>query len=84
MYPAANYLLGLATLFQVPKIDKVAEKQKSCDMARQEQTLLAASDSALNAGRPVNPEAVEKNLGIVKQYDKRVASMVKAYCKGKK
>jgi len=84
VYPAANYLLGLATLFQVPKIDKVAEKQKSCDMARQEQTLLAASDSALNAGRPVNPEAVEKNLGIVKQYDKRVASMVKAYCKGKK
>ena len=84
VYPAANYLLGLATLFQVPKIDPVAEKQKSCDLARQEQALLAASDSALTAGRPVNPEAVEKNLGIVKQYDKRVASMVKAYCKGKK
>ena len=83
VYPAANYLLGLATLFQVPKIDPVAEKQKSCDLARQEQALLAASDSALTAGRPVNPEAVDKNLGIVKQYNKRVASMLKAYCKKK-
>ena len=84
VYPAANYLLGLATLFQVPKIDKVAEKQKSCDMAGQMGTLLAASDSALQAGRPVNPEAVDKNLGIIKQYRPRVASMLKAYCKGKK
>jgi tetratricopeptide (TPR) repeat protein len=84
VYPAANYLLGLATLFQVPKIDPVAEKQKSCDLARQEQTLLAASDSALTAGRPVNPQAVDKNLGIIKQYKPRIASMLKAYCKGKK
>jgi tetratricopeptide (TPR) repeat protein len=83
VYAPANYLLGLATLFQVPDKDKVAEKQKSCDVAREEQGLLVAADSALTAGRSVNPEAVEKNLGIVKQYNKRVASMVKAYCKGK-
>jgi tetratricopeptide (TPR) repeat protein len=83
VYPAANYLLGLALLFQVPKIDPLAEKQKSCDLARQEETLLAASDSALQAGRPVNPEAVDKNLGIIKQYKPRIASMLKAYCKGK-
>ncbi len=51
VYPAANYLLGLATLFQVPQIDPKAEKQKSCDLAKQEQALLAASDSALTAGR---------------------------------
>lgn len=84
VYPAANYLLGLALLFQVPKIDPIAEKQKSCELARQEQVLLAASDSALTAGRPVNPEAVDKNLGIIKQYRPRIASMLKAYCKGKK
>jgi tetratricopeptide (TPR) repeat protein len=83
VYPAANYLLGLATLFQVPKIDPIAEKQKSCDLARQEQALLVASDSALTLGRPVNPEAVDKNLGIIKQYKPRIASMLKAYCKGK-
>ncbi len=83
VYPAANYMLGLATLFQVPQIDPQAEKQKSCDLAKQEQSLLAASDSALTAGRSVNPEAADKNLGIIKKYQPRVASMLKAYCKKK-
>ena len=32
-------------------------------------------------GRAVNQEAVDKNLGIIKQYKPRAASMVKAYCK---
>jgi tetratricopeptide (TPR) repeat protein len=79
--PAANYLLGLATLFQVPQIDPQAEKTKSCDLARQEETLLGEAETALTAGRPVNQEAVDKNLRIIKQYKPRVASMIKAYCK---
>jgi len=83
VYPAANYLLGLATLFQMPAKDKEAEKGKSCDLAREEQGLLLAADSALTAGRPVNPEVVDKNLGIINKYKPRVASMLKAYCKGK-
>jgi hypothetical protein len=84
VYPAANYLLGLATLFQVPQIDPQAEKQKSCDLAKQEQGLLASADSALTAGRAASPEAVDKNLGIIKKYQPRVKSMLKAYCKGEK
>ncbi|MGI8817497.1 MAG: hypothetical protein ACR2HW_00005 [Gemmatimonadales bacterium] len=83
VYPASNYLLGLATLFQIPKIDPITEKQKSCDGARREQALLATADSALTAGRSANPQAVDKNLGIIKQYKPRIASMLKAYCKGK-
>ena len=79
--PASNYLLGLATLFQVPQLDPQAEKQKSCDIARQMETLLGESETALTAGRAVNQEAVDKNLGIIKQYKPRVASMLKAYCK---
>lgn len=79
--PAANYLLGLATLFQVPQIDPQAEKQKSCDLARQEESLLGEAETALTAGRTANPEAVDKNLGIIKQYKPRIASMLKAYCK---
>jgi tetratricopeptide (TPR) repeat protein len=79
--PAANYLLGLATLFQVPQIDPQAEKTKSCDLAKQEETLLGEAETALTAGRTVNQEAVDKNLGIIKQYKPRVASMLKAYCK---
>ena len=81
VYPASNYLLGLALLFQVPQIDPVTEKQKSCDGAKQEQALLAGADSALTAGRSVNPDAVDKNLGIIKKYNPRIASMLKAYCK---
>jgi tetratricopeptide (TPR) repeat protein len=84
VYPAANYLLGLATLFQVPQIDPQAEKQKSCELATQEQAKLAAADSALTAGRSANPEAVAKNLEIIKKYEPRVKSMLKAYCKKKK
>ncbi len=79
--PASNYLLGLATLFQVPQIDPQAEKTKSCDLARQEETLLGEAETALTAGQAANPEAVSKNLGIIKQYKPRVASMLKAYCK---
>jgi tetratricopeptide (TPR) repeat protein len=84
VYPAANYLLGLATLFQVPQIEPQAEKQKSCELATQEQAKLAASDSALTAGRSVNPEAVDKNLAIIRKYEPRIKSMLKAYCKKKK
>ena len=79
--PAANYLLGLATLFQVPQIDPQAEKGKSCDLAKQEEALLGEAETALTAGRTANPEAVDKNLGIIKQYKPRVAAMTKAYCK---
>ncbi len=79
--PAANYLLGLATLFQVPQLDPQAEKQKSCDIAGQMETLLTEAETALTAGRAANAEAVDKNLGIIKQYKPRVASMKKAYCK---
>jgi tetratricopeptide (TPR) repeat protein len=79
--PASNYLLGLATLFQVPQLDPQAEKQKSCDIAKQMETLLGESETALTGGRSVNQEAVDKNLGIIKQYKPRVASMLKAYCK---
>ena len=79
--PAANYLLGLATLFQVPQIDPQAEKTKSCDLAKQEETLLGEAETALTAGQAVNPQAVAKNLDIIKKYKPRIASMLKAYCK---
>jgi tetratricopeptide (TPR) repeat protein len=79
--PAANYLLGLATLFQVPQIDPQAEKGKSCDLASQEEALLGEAETALTAGRNANPEAVDKNLGIITKYKPRVAAMKKAYCK---
>ena len=81
VYPAANYLLGLATLLQVPQVDPLAEKQKSCDLARQESALLEESEKALTAGRSANPDVATRNLGIIAKYKPRSASMLKAYCK---
>jgi tetratricopeptide (TPR) repeat protein len=81
VFTASNYLLGLATLFQVPQLDPQAEKEKSCDLAKQMDALLTESETALTAGRTANPDASDKNLGIIKQYKPRVASMQKAYCK---
>jgi hypothetical protein len=78
--PAANYLLGLATLFQVPQIDPQAEKQKSCGLAKQEYALLEEAESALILGRSSNPDAVDKNLGIISKYKPRVNAMLRKYC----
>jgi len=79
--PSANYLLGLATFFQVPPIDKQAEATKSCDLARQEDTLLKEAEAALRLGRATRPDEADKNLGFIQQFKPRVASMLSAYCK---
>jgi tetratricopeptide (TPR) repeat protein len=81
VYPAANYLLGLATLLQVPQVDPQAEKQKSCDLAKQEGALLDEAEKALTAGHSANPDVATRNLGIIAKYKPRAASMLKAYCK---
>jgi tetratricopeptide (TPR) repeat protein len=81
VYPAANYLLGLATLLQVPQVDPQAEKQKSCDLAKQEAALLDEAEKALTAGQSANPDVATRNLGIIAKYKPRAASMIKAYCK---
>ena len=83
VYPASNYLLGLATLLQVPQVDPKAEKGKSCDLARQESDLLNEAEKAFTAGQSANPEVATRNLGIIAKYKPRAASMIKAYCKGK-
>jgi len=83
VYPAANYLLGLATLLQVPQVDPKAEKGKSCDLAKQESSLLDESEKTFTAGQSANQEVATRNLGIIAKYKPRAASMIKAYCKGK-
>ena len=72
VYPAANYLLGLATLLQVPKIDPEAEKTKSCDLARQEETLLTESEQAFTAGQTANPEVATPQPAISSRSTSRV------------
>jgi len=76
----ANYILGLATFFQVPALDKDAEAQKSCDIANQMDSLLKESESALALGKGTNPTETQKYQDYVKQYKPRIASMLQAYC----
>lgn len=78
--PTANYLLGLATFFQVPPIDKQAELTKSCDQARKEEGLLAEAERAFTLGQSTKPAEAAKNLAFIAQFKPRVASMIKAYC----
>ncbi|HXE58407.1 MAG TPA: hypothetical protein VNK43_10440 [Gemmatimonadales bacterium] len=79
--PIANYYLGLATFLQIPEIDPQAEKQKSCDLAKQEEALLAEAGPAFQAAAGYKPEDVARYQKAVEQYNRRVASMIKAYCK---
>lgn len=79
--PTANYLLGLATFYQVPPIDKQAEADRSCELARKEEGLLAEAKSGFTLGQATRPADAAKNLAFISQFEPRVASMIKAYCK---
>ena len=79
--PTANYLLGLATFYQVPPIDKQAEATKSCELARKEEGLLAEAEQGFTLGRATKPADASKNLAFIAQFKPRVASMIKAYCR---
>ena len=65
----------------IPDVDKDAEFNKSCDMARKEEGLLTEAKAAFTLGRSAKPDDVERYLKYVAQYEPRVASMIKAYCK---
>ena len=79
--PTANYLFGIATLQQVGAIDPEAERTKSCELARQMQSLLAESKTALEASQATRPEESARYLGFVTQYGPRAAALVQAYCR---
>jgi tetratricopeptide (TPR) repeat protein len=79
--PTANYLLGLATFYQVPPIDKQAEATKSCELARKEEGLLSEAEQGFTLGQATKPADASKNLAFIAQFKPRVASMIKAYCR---
>jgi tetratricopeptide (TPR) repeat protein len=80
-WPNASYALGIATVVQVSKMDQETERQKSCDMARQEDTLAQESVAALNAGKSVNATQVDQYLTYLNSLKPRIASMIRAYCR---
>jgi tetratricopeptide (TPR) repeat protein len=79
--PTANYLLGLATFYQVPALDPQAMAQKSCDLARQEDALLKEAEAAFTLSKSVKPAESAQQLGVIEKYKPHSASLLKAYCK---
>lgn len=76
-----NYILGLATALQLPKLDATIMEQKSCDLAKQSQSLVEEAGTALAAGQSVRPDAVAQYQKLVESFRPRVESQVKAFCK---
>jgi predicted Zn-dependent protease len=79
--PTANYLLGLATFYQVPALDPQAMAQKSCDLARQEDALLKEAEAAFTLSKTVKPAESAQQLGVIEKYKPHSASLIKAYCR---
>ncbi|MDZ4863680.1 MAG: hypothetical protein SGJ01_09570 [Gemmatimonadota bacterium] len=86
--PIANYFLGLALVNLIIPADKEAEAQKSCDAARQVETLIAETEAAL-AGAPAyiqgsgasQSKTYDQLNGYLTSQKPRTASMIKVYCK---
>jgi tetratricopeptide (TPR) repeat protein len=77
----ANYVLGIAAVVSASKLDAEATSTKSCDIAKQMQTLIDEAGPALELGKSINPDAVAKYQQGVVGYGPRLAQMQKAYCK---
>jgi tetratricopeptide (TPR) repeat protein len=82
IYQFGNFVLG-ATLFrQAAELDPETERQKSCDMARQEQQLMADAKAALEKVQLPNYRgSTTQYLGYIKQFTPRVTDMLKRYCR---
>jgi hypothetical protein len=77
--PAAQYLLGMALLYQVPDLP-IPEAENSCTHARDKEALLEESEHAFLSSGSFDPEGMSKNLGIIRKYRPRIRSMLKAFC----
>jgi tetratricopeptide (TPR) repeat protein len=79
----ANYILGLATVLQLPKLDQPIMDAKSCEMAQKSQALRDEAENAITIGAPAiqDTNAVQRYLQIAQGFKPRIESQVKAFCK---
>lgn len=79
----ANYILGLATVLQLPKLDPLIMESKSCEMAQKAQQLRDEAEGAITIGAPAiqDTNAVGRYLQLAQGYKPRIESQVKAFCK---
>lgn len=81
IYPLANYYLGLSILQQIPPLDAQAEKEKSCDKAKQEESMAAEAEAAFKLAPPDQAQNLQQFQKYLDGLKPRVASMLKVYCK---
>lgn len=81
--PIANHFLGLALVNIISGLDTDAEKQKSCDLARQVETLTTEADAALVAASSyeAQKDARTRLIQYLGGLKPRTASMIRVYCK---
>lgn len=79
----ANYILGLATVLQLPKLDQPIMDSKSCEMAQKSQKLRDEAENAITIGAPAiqDTNAVQRYMQIATGFKPRIESQVKAFCK---
>lgn len=78
----AHYILGLATAFQLSRLDQPIMDQESCDLARKAQALREESETALTTGsKATDPATLEKYMAIPRGMKDRIESQVKSFCR---
>jgi hypothetical protein len=81
--PIANHFLGVSLVQQIVPLDKEAERQKSCDTAKQvEQMSAEAATAFANAsGYADRAQEREQLTQFLTGLKPRTGSMIKVYCK---
>jgi tetratricopeptide (TPR) repeat protein len=78
----AHYILGLATVLQLPKLDPMIMEGKSCELAQKSKALRDEAEASLEAGKDAAPpETVARYMQLAQGYKARIESQIKAYCK---
>jgi tetratricopeptide (TPR) repeat protein len=77
-----NFVVGAARFRQGADLDPRTEQQKSCDMSRQEQQLMADAKAALTNVRLQKYDAAKQQyLAYIDRYGPRITGMLKVYCR---
>jgi tetratricopeptide (TPR) repeat protein len=81
--PIANHFLGLSLVNLIAAADKQAEAQKSCDIARNIETMTADATSAFAAAEAYAAQASARAqmLQYITGLKPRTTSMIRVYCK---
>ena len=81
--PIASHFLGLALVNLIAVSDKQAEIQKSCDLAKQIDSMTGEAESAFSAAESyaAQKQARDQMVRYLSGLKQRTGSMLRVYCK---